>query len=127
MKQLFQKEEIQKRRHDQTRELIAKNTKLISSLKKSLELQNDIDFDADKAKKVRDYEIWCKDLQEKQSKVLATLKGYEKLLEDRKEDYYNVVARIDEKEDKIISLQEEIGRLELQVEFNKQILAKSYA
>ena len=56
---------------------------------KILKLQNDIDFDADKAKKVKEYQIWCEDLQEKISKELGNLKAYEKLVEEKKEQYYN--------------------------------------
>ena len=74
--QLFQKEQINSKRKEQTRELTLKNERLATSLRKVLALQKDIEFDADKAKKVADYQVWCEDLQKKMSKELANLKAY---------------------------------------------------
>ena len=121
---LFQKEEILKSRKDQTRELVLKNERLIKSLRKVLNLQNDIEFDADKAKKVKDYQVWCEDLQKKMSKELGNLKAYEKLVDEKKEEYYNLVVRKDEIEDKMTDLKEETGRLELQINFKRELLTK---
>lgn len=120
--QLFSKEQINTKRKDQTRELTLKNERLAVSLKKILNLQNDIDFDTDKAKKVKDYQIWCEDLQKKMNKELANLKAYEKLLDEKKDEYYNLVAKKDELEDKIIDLTEELGRLDLQLNFKRELL-----
>ena len=122
--QLFKKTEIEKYRKDQTRELSAKNDRLVVSLRKILKLQNDIDFDADKAKKVKDYQIWCEDLQAKMDKELRNLKAYEKLRDDVKEEYYNLVARKDELEDSILDRREELGRIDLQLNFKRELLAK---
>jgi predicted nucleic acid-binding Zn-ribbon protein len=124
---LFQKEEILKGRKDQTRELTLKNERLATSLRKLLNLQKDIEFDADKAKKVKDYQVWCEDLQTKMSKELGNLNAYKKLVEERKEEYYNLVAKKDEIEDGIITLKEELEKLELQVVLKKQILQKANA
>lgn len=124
---LFKREEIEAKRHNQTRELILKNEKLISSLKKTLALQKDIEFDAEKAKKVKDYMQWCEDLQKKQSKELANLETYKKLAEDKKEEYYRIVEAKDALEDKIISLKEESERLSLQVKWKQEIVSKSHA
>ena len=121
---LFQKEEILKSRKDQTRELVLKNERLIKSLRKVLNLQNDIEFDADKAKKVKDYQVWCEDLQKKMSKALGNLTAYEKLVDEKKEEYYNLVVRKDEIEDKMTDLKEETGRLELQINFKRELLTK---
>lgn len=124
---LFKKEEIQAKRQAQGRELTLKNEKLIASLKKILALQKDIDFDAEKAKKVKEYMQWCQDLQEKQSKELANLKAYEKLVDERKEQFYELVSKKDAIEDKIMDLKEELGRLELQVKWKQEIVSKSHA
>jgi len=125
--QLFSKETINSKRKDQTRELTLKNDRLASSLRKTLALQNDIEFDADKAKKVADYQVWCQDLQTKMSKELANLNAYKKLAEDIKEEYYNLVARKDEIEDKILDRKEELTKLDTQVAFTRTILEKSNA
>ncbi len=125
--QLFSKEQVNTRRKEQTRELTLKNERLATSLRKVLALQKEIDFDADKAKKVADYQIWCKDLQEKMSKELGNLKAYEKLVEDKKEEYYNLVGRKDEIEDKILDRKEELGKLDMMVALKKQILEKQNA
>lgn len=120
--ELFKKEQINAKRKDQTRELMVKNERLIKSLRKVLDLQNDIEFDQDKAKKVKDYQVWCEDLQKKMSKELGNLKAYEKLVDDKKEEYYGLVAKRDEIEDKIMDLKEELGRLELQVAFKRELV-----
>lgn len=125
--QLFQKEQINSKRKEQTRELTLKNERLATSLRKILALQKDIEFDADKAKKVADYQIWCEDLQKKMSKELSNLEAYKKLVDEKKEEYYNLVARKDEIEDKILDRKEELGRLDLQLSFKKQILEKQNA
>lgn len=119
---LFSKEETNKKRKDQNRDLLLKNERLISSLKKVLKLQNEIDFDTEKARKVKDYEVWCKDIQTKQSKELETLNGYSKLVEDKKEEFYSWVSKIDCLEDKVISLNEEIEKLSLQVKWNEALV-----
>jgi hypothetical protein len=119
---LFSKEEISKTKKDQTRELVVKNERLATSLKKILALQKDIDFDADKAKKVKDYQVWCADLQTKMSRQLADLKAYEKLTEDKKEEYYHVIAKKDQVEDKILDLKEELAQLELQVNLKRALI-----
>lgn len=125
--QLFSKEQINTKRKEQTRELVVKNERLVNSLKKVLNLQKDIEFDADKAKKVKDYQIWCEDLQKKMAKELGNLNAYKKLVDEKKEEYYNLVARKDEIEDKILDRKEELGRLDLQVAFKRQILEKQNA
>ena len=125
--QLFSKEEINKKRKDQTRELVVKNERLVSSLKKVLSLQKDIEFDADKAKKVKEYQVWCKDLQDKMSKELANLNAYKKLVEEKKEEFYNLVARKDEIEDRIMDRREELDKLNLEVALLKQILNRQNA
>lgn len=122
--QLFTPEKINKVRKDQTRELVVKNERLISSMRKVLNLQNDIEFDQDKAKKVADYQVWCADLQNKMSRELLNLKAYEKLVEEKKEEYYNLVAKKDEIEDKILDRKEELGRLDLQLNFKRELLNK---
>jgi len=120
--QLFSKEQINGKRKEQTRELTLKNERLAGSLRKVLNLQKEVEFDADKAKKVADYQVWCEDLQKKMSKELANLTAYTKLVDDKKEEYYNLVARYDELEDKILDRKEELGRLDLQVNFKKELL-----
>ena len=125
--QLFKREQIHKIKKDQTRELVVQNERLIASLKKKLALQNDIEFDADKAKKVRDYEVWCKDLQDKMEKELRNLKAYQKLVDDKKEEYYGLITSYDALQDRIILQKEELNKLELQVAFKRELLNKSYA
>lgn len=120
--QLFSKEQINSKRKDQTRELTLKNERLAVSLRKILALQKDIEFDADKARKVKEYQVWCEDLQIKMSKELGNLNAYKKLVEEKKEEYYNFVARKDEIEDRIIDLKEEISRLDLQVNFKRELI-----
>lgn len=122
--QLFSKEIINTKRKEQTRELTLKNERLAGSLRKILNLQKDIEFDADKAKKVADYQIWCKDLQEKMSKELGNLEAYKKLVEEKKEEYYALVASKDVLEDRILDLKEELDKLNLQVNFKKELLTK---
>ncbi len=124
---LFKPEVINQKRQDQNMELTRKNEKLIASLKKILALQKDIDFDADKAKKVKEYMQWCEDLQGKQSKELENLKAYQKLVEEKKEEYYKLLQAKDAIEDKITDLKEELKKLEIQVGFTKQILEKQNA
>jgi len=124
---LFRKEEIEANRKNQSQELRIKNEKLVVSLRKILKLQDDINFDAEKAKKVKEYMVWCEDLQNKQSKELANLKAYEKLVEEKKEEYYKLLEVKDTIEDRILSLKEEKDKLEIQVGFNKQILEKTNA
>lgn len=122
--QLFTKETINKTRKDQTRELMLKNQRLIDSNRKVLALQDDIEFDADKAKKVKEYQVWCDDLQKKMSNELGNLKAYKKLVEDKKEEYYKVLEIKDSLEDKILTLTEEKDKLEIQVKWKQEITSK---
>ena len=123
--QLFSKEQVNVKRKEQTRELTLKNERLATSLRKILNLQKDIEFDADRAKKVTEYQKWCDDLQNKMSRELSNLKAYEKLTEEKKEEYYSLVARKDEIEDRILDRKEELEKLDLQVALLKQITEKS--
>jgi len=124
---LFQKETINLKRKEQTRELTLKNERLAVSLRKILNLQKDIEFDADKAKKVKDYQVWCEDLQTKMSKELGNLNAYKKLVEDKKEEYYGLITNLDLLQDKILDRKEELRKQELRVAFNKTILEKTNA
>lgn len=124
MKQLFTKEVVNQKRQQYNRELTAKNEKLVASLKKILALQKEIDFDAAKAKQVKDFMAFCEDIQSKQSKVLAELKAYEKLLEGKKETVYALVSKQDSLEDKILDLKEEKEKLDIEVGFKKQVIEK---
>lgn len=122
--QLFSKEQINLKRKDQTRELTKKNERLATSLRKVIALQSEVDLDQDKAKKVKDYQVWCEDIQIKMSKTLSTLKAYEKLADDKKEEYYALVEKLDEIDDKIIDRNEEIVKLDLQIRFKEELLKK---
>jgi len=122
--QLFSREQINTKRKEQTRELTLKNERLATSLRKVLASQNDIDFDQDKAKKVSDYQVWCRDLQDKMTKELGNLNAYKKLVEDKKEEYYELIASFDALEDKILDRKEELEKLNLQLELKKAILTK---
>lgn len=124
---LFSREQINKTRKDQTRELAVKNERLAKSLREMIKLQNDFDFDVDKAKKVKEYQVWCEDLQKKMSIELGNLKAYEKLIEEKKDEYYNLVARKDELEDKILDKKEELSKLDLQITLKNQILTQQNA
>ena len=120
--QLFTKEQVNKKRKDQTRELVVKNERLIQSLKKILALQNDIEFDAEKAKKVKEYQVWCEDLQVKMSRELGNLKAYEKLTEEKKEEYYRLITSLDALQDQILNKQEELKKLDLQLNFKRELI-----
>lgn len=121
---LFKSEEIHKIKKDQNFELNRKNEKVISSLKEALKLQNDIDFDADKARKVKDYQVWCESIQNKKSEMLKELKSYETAREKAKEELFSVLSRMDLIKDEIITSQEELDKLKLQIEWNRGILNK---
>lgn len=123
---LFSPEEISKRRHESNRELTAKNERVISSLKKVLKLQEQIDFEPEKAKKVQEFQVWCDDLNQKKSVLLKELNKYKSALDSSKEELYRVIARKDKFEDEITDLREEIGRLKLQIDFSKNLI-KQYA
>ena len=124
---LFSKEQVNTKRKEQTRELTIKNERLATSLRKILKLQKEVEFDTDKAKKVKDYQIWCEDLQVKMSKELGNLEAYKKLVDEKKEEYYNLVASYDALEDRILDKKEELDKLNIQVGLQKQILEKQNA
>lgn len=123
---LFSKEEINKERKDQIRELTLKNERLSSSLKKIIKIQNEVNVDADKLKKLKEYEVWCQDLQNKMSKELENLYAYKTLVNEKKDEYYILVTSFDTLQDKILDKKEELDKLLLQVALKKQILEKSY-
>lgn len=120
--QLLKPEQINKKRKDQTRELTVRNDKLATSYKNLLKLQNDFEFDADKAKKVKDYEVWCEMLQKKKSDQLEELNKYIQATDMAREELYTVLARKDALEDSIVELQEEKDKLELQVKWQEGVL-----
>lgn len=122
--ELLKKEQINKARKDQTREIMLKNERLVKSTRKLLDLQNDLEFDADKSKKVKEYQQWCQDLQTKMSRELKTFEAYKKLTEDKKDEYYRVIENLDKLEDIITDKKEEIGRLDLQLALKGELLRK---
>lgn len=122
--QLFSREQVNLKRKNETRELSLKNDRLAKSLRKVLDLQKEVEFDQDKAKKVKDYQVWCADLQNKMDKALGTLKSYEKLVEEKKEEIYELVERKDELEDTLLDLREEQERLDFELNFKRELLGK---
>lgn len=75
------------------------------------------DYSQDKLQKLKEFELFCKDLQVKKSKVLEELAGWQKLIEEKKEMYYALVAKHDELDEMQYKIDEGNKKLELREAF----------
>lgn len=75
------------------------------------------DYEPEKVQRLKDFELFVKDLQVKKSKVLEELAGWQKLVEETKEKYYALVAKQDELDELKYKVEEEHKKLDLREAF----------
>lgn len=112
-----------KKEHD---ELIGKNTQLLNYFTKGIKRLNDLkdNYDPEKAKKTREFENFCRDIDLKKSKKLEELAAVEKHIEERKEVYYGLVAKQDELIEREFLIKQKEDNLVLREGFTKEGEAK---
>lgn len=82
------------------------------------------DYTPERLKILKDFETFCKDIQTKKSEALKELAGIQKLIEDKKEQYYAMVARQDELMEMEHRIKEENEKLRLRETFVTDLEAK---
>ena len=75
------------------------------------------DYEPDKMAKLKEFELFCKDLDLKRAKLLQELSSIEKAVEDKKELYYALVTKQDALEEKFYSLSEKEKKVDLREAF----------
>jgi len=124
---LFTREEIYKVQKDQARENTRVNDKIIASLKRTLRFSNSVNIDEEKVKKMKEFDLWCENLQNKKSELLKDIQTYRKTLSELKEDLYAVIEKKDSLEDINIDLIEKNENLDLQIKWKEEVLKQQHA
>lgn len=112
-----------KKQHD---ELVSTNVSLLKVQKHLIQGNNELkdNYDPEKAIKQREFERFCELLQEKKSALLAELNGINKLIEERKELYYGLVAKQDKLQEQFWQIDEANKKLDLRQKFVEDLEKK---
>lgn len=99
--------------------LIESSIRLRSYHKNITEKLNNIkdDYSGDKLEKLREFEQFCQDINNKKQIVLAELANIQKLVKDEKEIYYGLIVKKDELQEKEYQIAEEHKKLNLREAF----------
>ena len=100
-------------------DLLGSNLRLREIEKQVLKRLNEakLDYDPEKVKALKDFEQFTADLMEKKSKLLKELNAYEKLIEERKEIFYGLVAKGDALLEEEYKIKEANKKLDLRESF----------
>lgn len=118
MKLLARKEaQIGLRKENET--LLDTNIRLRQAERNVLERLNSAkeNYDPEKMKALKDFEIFVSDINDKKSKLLEELNAYGKLIEERKEIYYGLIQKQDLLDEKLHQVAEENKKLDLREAF----------
>jgi len=120
---LLSKKEARNRVEKENEELLEKNVRLREFHKKAIRYLNDVkeDYSDDKIKRLRDFEQFCADLQQKKHKLLIELEAVEDLIKEKKDLFYGLIEKQDALEEKIFQLQEKERKLDLRENFVEQV------
>lgn len=94
---LLSKQEVNKGLKKQRDEIVEKTSRLHGYLTEGIKRLNNLkdDYGTDREKKLKEFEDFVKQINEKKSVLLKELKAYETLIEERKELYYALVEKAD--------------------------------
>lgn len=81
-------------------------------------------YEPDKLRLLKDFEQFVKDITLKKEKLLAELHDIEKLIADRKEIYYGLIAKQDTLEEKIYQANEQEKKLAMRQAFVEDLEEK---
>lgn len=100
-------------------ELISQNIRLRQFEKAVTERLNNVkdSYEPDKLAKLKEFELFVKDIMAKKAKLLIELDGIGKLIEEKKELFYGLVARADELAETKYQIEEETRKLQLREAF----------
>ena len=107
-------------------ELIDSNIRLREYHKSITQKLNTVkdDYTQDKLDRLKDFEIFCKETQEKRDKLLRELSGIQALVESTKENYYALIVKQDQLDEKVYKIQEEHKKLDLREIFVRDLEEK---
>ena len=107
-------------------ELIETNIRLRKFEKDIRERLNTIreDYEPDKVRKLKEFEAFCLDIQNKKSKLLEELSSLQKAIDDKKELYYGLIAKNDALAEKEHKISESAKKLDLRLLFVEDLEKK---
>lgn len=118
MKLLSQKSALSKRKQDND-ELIETNIRLRRYHGEIVQRLNTVkdSYEPDKLLKLKQFELFVKDITAKKAKLLEELTGIEAAIEQKKELYYSLITKQDALDEKLYHLSEAQKKLDLREAF----------
>lgn len=118
MKLLSQKESGSKIKKEND-ELIETNIRLRKYYAEILHKLNSLkdNYDPEKMAKLKEFEAFCKDLNEKKDKLLQEFNALEAEIQKKKDIYYGLITRFDELDERTYQLKEKENKLDLREAF----------
>lgn len=71
------------------------------------------DYEPEKIARLKEFESFCAELSQKKSKLLEELSGLQKLIDQKKDIYYGLIAKQDALDEKIYEMKEVEKKLDL--------------
>ena len=123
---LLPKQEAKSRIKKENEELIDANIRLRKQYKNILKKLDTIkdDYTPEKVKRLEDFEKFCIDIQQKESKLLQNLEYIKQEIEKKKEVYYGLIEKQDQLDERIYQADEKEKKLDLRENFLKELEKK---
>lgn len=107
-------------------QVINETSRLREYAKQYRQLINSGNFEDKKAKEVKDFEQFCKDIQTKKAKLLEELSSIQIEIENKKDVYYGFIAKQDELDERLYNIVERENKLDLREAFVKSLEKKQH-
>lgn len=116
---LLSRPHVENRIRKENDDLISQNIRLREYERVVVERLNNAkeSYEPDKVARLRDFELFVKDIVVRKAKLLEELSSIEKAVEEKKELFYGLVTKSDVLEEKRYQIEEENRKLELRQAF----------
>ena len=123
---LLPKQEAKSRIKKENEELIDTNIRLRKQYKSILKKLDTIkdDYTPERVKILEDFEKFCIDIQQKESKLLQNLEYIKQEIEKKKDIYFGMIERQDQLDERIYQADEKEKKLDLRENFLKELEKK---
>lgn len=120
---LLSRPNVERKLLNENNELISQNIRLRDFERAVTDRLNTIkdSYEPDKLAKLKDFEEFCQQILTRKAKLLEEVAGIEKLIEDKKDIFYGLVAKQDALSEKQYQIDEANKKLNLRETFVKDL------
>lgn len=123
---LLKKAVVENKLKTENEELLDRNIRLRQFERAITERLNTVkdSYEPDKVARLKEFEAFCKDLNEKKAKLLQELQGISQLIEEKKEVFYGLISKQDQLEERLHIADQKEEKLKLRELFVSELETK---